>query len=87
MEGVMTLEELFEHAMQYGNVNVHQCEKDRTFSVNIKFMTAEHIRLEAHSGFRCPTIRDGLVRAIKKAEEIVGTTRSLSNIPKLEAKP
>lgn len=70
-----SLEDLFEIAQQYGNINVYQCDRDRTFCTSITFMTIDHAELKATSGFRHKTIRAALIKAIEKAEEIIGSLK------------
>lgn len=69
------LEELFDIAQQYGNIDLFQNSTDRTFNVRITFMTIDHAELIALSGYGHGTISKALIKAIEKAEEIVASLK------------
>ena len=73
-----SLEELFELAQQYGNIDLFQNVTDRTFSVNITFQTIKHAELKAMSGFGNKTIEGAICAAIKQAEIIVAQFKTES---------
>lgn len=69
----MNLEQLFDVAQQYGNVDLFQDESDRAFSCTITFMTIKHTKLQAESGWKHRTPSAALIAAIQKAEKIAAS--------------
>ncbi|WP_445425209.1 hypothetical protein [Alishewanella sp. HL-SH06] len=67
----LSLEQLFDEAMKYGRVSLHQCKDDKRFSLTIRFNTIDHVELEACSGFQHTSIKSALLAAIEKAVVIV----------------
>lgn len=76
----ISLEQLFDEAMKYGRISIHQCKEDKRFSATIRFNTIDHVELEACSGFNHKTIRSALLAAIEKAVVIVESMRRSASV-------
>ena len=66
----MTLEQLFDRAVSYGNIHLYQSDIDRKFSFTIEFESIPGTKLEAKSGHGHTTIQSAIIGAIIKAEKI-----------------
>lgn len=73
---LMTLEQMFEAAQEYGLVHLHN-SKDRTYSCNIEFYTIPNSTLSAHSGYYHKTPKEAVKAAVVKAMEIVNSIKAM----------
>lgn len=67
----MTLEELMDAAMSFGNIYLFQSDTDRCFNFQIAFRTTvQGAELCARSGYKHDSIKSAVIEAIIRAEQI-----------------
>lgn len=75
----MSLEELFDEAARYGNVDVFSSDRAQhpnCYKVNITFQTRAHTEMKASSEYKMP-VKGALIQAISNAEDMVQVARGI----------